>query len=57
VDTAVAVDACRTFLKVAKHRNPTDTLTVAVVALHNGTSLHPARAWAARLLDALGLGG
>jgi PPM family protein phosphatase len=52
-----AVDACRTFLKVAKQRDPTDNLTVAVLILHHGASLPMRRTWRARLFDALRLGG
>lgn len=52
-----AVDACRSLLKAAKQRDPTDNLTVAVLILHPGASLSMRRTWRARLFDALRLGG
>jgi protein phosphatase len=52
-----AVDACRSLLGAAKQRDPVDNLTVAVVVVRDGTSLHTARTWRARLLKALRVGG
>lgn len=52
-----AADACRTLLNVAKQRDSTDNLMIAVVVLPDGALLPARRTWRARLLSALGLGG
>jgi len=52
-----AADACRTFLKVAKRRGPTDDLTVAVLLVQDGGVPHRSGAWPSRLARALGFRG